>query len=163
MEGARCCRATGSTSSCTAIRTDPACRSGRTTVASGVMSPLPSRGPKSGRLCGHPSALCSSAHEHSQDISARDSGMRISCRRQFAALVFMWLGIACLAGAATPDAANNLGPYNLTFLEGGVGLTRPLAADSPALAANGSWSLTGWLQPTLEQSGDVIIAAVGGT
>jgi hypothetical protein len=89
--------------------------------------------------------------------------MAISCHRQLAAFVFMWLGIACLSGATTPEATNNLGPYNLTFLEGGVGLTRPLAADSPALAANGSWSLSGWLQPTLEQSGDVLIAAVGGT
>jgi beta-galactosidase/beta-glucuronidase len=89
--------------------------------------------------------------------------MPISYCRQFAALILMWLGTAAATAAANPDATHNLGPYNLTFLEGGIGLTRPLAADSPALAANGSWSISGWVRPTLAQSGDVIIAAVGGT
>src|SRR6186713_428516 len=51
----------------------------------------------------------------------------------------------------------NTGPYNLTFLEGGIGLSRPLAPDT----ANTSWSMAGWLRPTLQQSGDVVIAAVG--
>ena len=94
-------------------------------------------------------------------IQAKGISMATSCHRQRAALVLMWLGVATAAVAANPDVTNNLGPYNLAFLEGGVGLTRPLAADSPALAANGSWSISGWLRPTLAQSGDVIIAAVG--
>src|SRR2546429_6499504 len=68
---------------------------------------------------------------------------------------------ANIGSAAQP--ADNTGPYNLTFLEGGIGLTRPLAADNPTLAANAPWSITGWLRPTLAQSGDVIIAAVGDT
>jgi hypothetical protein len=68
---------------------------------------------------------------------------------------------ANIGWAASP--ADNTGPYNLTFLEGGIGLSRPLAADNPTLAANASWSITGWLRPTLAQSGDVIIAAVGDT
>jgi len=42
-------------------------------------------------------------------------------------------------------------------------MTRSLAPDNPALSANASWSITGWLRPTLAQSGDVVIAAVGGT
>ena len=87
--------------------------------------------------------------------------MPISHHRELAALVLIWLCAAAPAGA-TPDASNNLDPYNLTFLQGSTGLTRPLAADSPVIAANGSWSISGWLRPTLEQSGDVIIAAVGG-
>jgi hypothetical protein len=90
--------------------------------------------------------------------------MPISSHRQLAAWVSLWLlGITAAVGAAASEAVNNLGPYNLTFLEGGIGLTRPLAADSPALAANASWSISGWLRPTLQQSGDVIIAAVGAT
>lgn len=90
--------------------------------------------------------------------------MPISIRRQLATLVSMsCLGSAAAFGAAMPDPADNVGPYNLTFLEGGVGLTRPLAADSPFLTANGSWSITGWLLPGLQQPGDVIVAAVGGT
>ena len=66
---------------------------------------------------------------------------------------------ANIGSAAQP--ADNTGPYNLTCLEGGIGLTRPLAADNPTLPANVPWSITGWLRPTLAQSGDVIIAAVG--
>src|SRR5882724_6864482 len=89
--------------------------------------------------------------------------MPISCHRQLAAWVLMGLGSAAASGAPHPNPADNLGPYNLTFLEGGVGLTRPLAADSPVLAANGAWSISGWLRPALAQPGDVIIAAVGGT
>ncbi|MFL6601448.1 MAG: glycosyl hydrolase 2 galactose-binding domain-containing protein [Steroidobacteraceae bacterium] len=87
--------------------------------------------------------------------------MPLSSHRQLAALVSIWL-CAGAPAAATAQATNNLGPYNLTFLEGGIGLTRPLAANSPAIAANGPWSISGWLRPKLAQPGDVIIAAVGG-
>jgi hypothetical protein len=86
--------------------------------------------------------------------------MLLSFRRRLA-----FSPVVCALSATTALAADqitNSGPYNLTFLEGGVGLTRPLAADNPTLAANASWSITGWLRPTLEQSGDVVIAAVGG-
>lgn len=86
--------------------------------------------------------------------------MRLSFGRRLASLLVVGLYGATAAGASTPV---NSGPYNLTFLEGGVGLNRLLAADDPALAANASWSITGWLRPTLQQSGDVVIAAVGGT
>ncbi len=60
-------------------------------------------------------------------------------------------------------AADDLGPYNLTFLEGGVGLTRALATGSPSLAANASWSMSAWLRPAMAQAGDVFVAAVGST
>ena len=48
---------------------------------------------------------------------------------------------ANISSAAQP--ADNTGPYNLTFLEGGIGLTRPLATDNPTLQANVPWSITG--------------------
>src|SRR6266702_4022009 len=163
MAFAPCCRAIGSTSSCMAIQTVPACLSGLTMAASGPISPSRRRDPKYARRCGHPSALSCSVRRHLLGFSARNRSMPISWRQQLAALVLMWLGSAAAYGAAPPGPADNLGPYNLTFLEGGVGLTRPLAADSPALAANGAWSISGWLRPALAQPGDVIIAAVGGT
>ena len=71
---------------------------------------------------------------------------------------------ALLVSANTAPAVEpgtNTGPYNLTFLEGGVGLNRALATDNPALSANAPWSITGWLRPTLQQPGDVVIAAMG--
>jgi Concanavalin A-like lectin/glucanases superfamily len=83
--------------------------------------------------------------------------MLCSFRRQFVLIVCAWVA----TNAACP--ADNSGPYNLTFLEGGIGMSRPLAADNPTLPANASWSITGWVRPTLGQSGDVVVAAVGDT
>jgi len=55
----------------------------------------------------------------------------------------------------------NFGPYNVTALEGSIGMERPL---SGALAAPGAaWSLSGWMRWTRRQSGAVIVAAVGDT
>ena len=74
--------------------------------------------------------------------------------------------VACVVSAATAiaaDPAANTGPYNLTFLQGGIGLSRPLASDNPTLPGNAPWSIAGWLRPTLGQSGDVVVAAVGDT
>lgn len=76
--------------------------------------------------------------------------------------VLLLVAILVSANTATAtETGTNTGPYNLTFLEGGIGLSRTLAADNPALPANASWSFTGWLRPTLEQHGDVVVAALG--
>src|SRR3569832_1643193 len=83
--------------------------------------------------------------------------MLCSLRRQFVLIACAW-GVTSAQGAA-----DSSGPYNLTFLEGGIGMSRPLGAGNPTLAANASWSITGWLRPTLGQSGEVVIAAVGDT
>jgi beta-galactosidase/beta-glucuronidase len=69
------------------------------------------------------------------------------------------LSLAATGGAS--DAAVNLGPYNVTFLEGGIGLARPLAAGSNAVLAAVSWSMTGWMSAVRLQPGEVIVAAVG--
>jgi hypothetical protein len=61
-------------------------------------------------------------------------------------------------GAAAPAA--NLGPYNVTFLDGGVGLMRPLAETGP-VAAGAPWSITGWLRTAHVRAGEVIVAAIG--
>src|SRR6202051_4814683 len=70
----------------------------------------------------------------------------------------LWL-VAVLAQAAGPSL--NLGPSNVTALEGGVGIIRPLAARSSVSAAAAPWSMTGWLRWTRRQSGELVVAAVG--
>jgi hypothetical protein len=55
----------------------------------------------------------------------------------------------------------NFGPYNVTFLGGGVGLSNPLAPDSPVLQAAGAWSMSGWLRADRSSDAPVIVAALG--
>src|SRR5215469_954094 len=74
------------------------------------------------------------------------------------------LAAACMtsSSAATgPQGADNFGPYNSTFLEGGIGQSRPLASDAPLLAPGAPWSLSGWMRLTVPATGTVVIAAVG--
>ncbi|MEP6885998.1 MAG: LamG-like jellyroll fold domain-containing protein [Gammaproteobacteria bacterium] len=66
-----------------------------------------------------------------------------------------------LPAAAVVATDGNLGPYNVKILEGGVGLTRPLAADSPLAAGGTSWSLSGWLSLSRRMPGSAVIAAIG--
>ncbi len=71
-------------------------------------------------------------------------------------------GTALLSGIALADAASlNVGPYNDSFLEGGIGVTRTLPAVTSAVADDGAWSLSGWIAPVRVQSGAVIVAAMG--
>ncbi len=51
----------------------------------------------------------------------------------------------------------------MTFLEGGIGMARPLGTGSNAAAAGLPWSMTGWMRSSHRQSGTVLIAAVGVT
>ena len=48
------------------------------------------------------------------------------------------------AADAPADPSLNLGPYNVTALEGGIGIIRPLAAGSILTAAGAPWSMSGW-------------------
>jgi hypothetical protein len=63
--------------------------------------------------------------------------------------------------AADPISAGGPGPYNLTFLQGGVGMTRALPADAPLLKAGAPWSISGWIRSEAPQPGPVMLAAVG--
>ncbi len=63
--------------------------------------------------------------------------------------------------AAPPQGTQNFGPYNSTFLEGGIGQSRPLADDSSVLAADAQWSLSGWIRLTLPLEGTVVIGGIG--
>ena len=75
---------------------------------------------------------------------------------------FLLLPLLLCAGntlAATLAPTENFGPYNVTFLQGGTGVQRALAADAPILAAQAPWSLSGWLQPTA--TADAVLVSVG--
>ncbi|MGA2190340.1 MAG: LamG-like jellyroll fold domain-containing protein [Steroidobacteraceae bacterium] len=84
---------------------------------------------------------------------------RTSRRWWFAILCAPALSLA--ADGAAPETGPNLGPYNATFLEGGIGIDRPLAAGSELVAAAASWSITGWISTVRREPGVVIVAAVG--
>ena len=77
--------------------------------------------------------------------------------RTLAMLSLAWIGGA-LAGTIEPGTS---GPYNLTILQGGIGMTRTLPADTPILRAGAPWSITSWIKIDVPESGPVILAAVG--
>lgn len=81
------------------------------------------------------------------------------------AIVFVLLNVYVASAfpifAANSD--NNSGPYNVTILEGGEGLSRKLATDSAPLAADSPWSMTGWVYPRRTQSEFVPLLVVGTT
>ena len=58
---------------------------------------------------------------------------------------------------------SNFGPYNVTFLEGSVGLSNPLSPDAPVLKAGAAWSMSGWLRTERPADASIIIAALGDT
>lgn len=55
----------------------------------------------------------------------------------------------------------NIGPYNATFLGGGVGLRQPLPSGASVLGAGAAWSMSGWVRVDRWPSGAAIIAALG--
>jgi len=74
------------------------------------------------------------------------------------------LAVFALAWAGAVQAQTGpgtLGPYNLTILQGGVGMTRTLAADTPLLAAGAPWSMSGWIKVDVPQAGPVVVAGLG--
>jgi len=78
------------------------------------------------------------------------------------ALLLQWLPLAGTAQSPPPPrSTDNFGPYNVTFLQGGVGESRRLAADTPVVAAGAAWSLTGWIRLTSPQAGTVIVGGIG--
>ena len=68
---------------------------------------------------------------------------------------------ATASAAAVLGATTNFGPYNATFLDGGVGETRALSERAAPLAADAPWSITGWLRIAHRQPGRAIVSAVG--
>lgn len=68
---------------------------------------------------------------------------------------------SALAQVAIRD--DNSGPYNVTILEGGEGLTRKLAPSTANLDAGAPWSMTGWVNPKRVQAGPAVVFAIGDT
>jgi hypothetical protein len=83
----------------------------------------------------------------------------------------LWICAAALAaaraadsGAATPVAGpadDLIGPYNARFLQGGVGIERRIAADSPLLGAGAAWSITSWIRIEVADARSVVVASLG--
>jgi glycosyl hydrolase family 2/Ig-like domain-containing protein/concanavalin A-like lectin/glucanase superfamily protein len=69
--------------------------------------------------------------------------------------------LACIGHAADTAPPGTSGPYNLTILQGGIGMTRTLPADTAILRADTPWSITSWVKVDVAQSGPVILAAIG--
>jgi hypothetical protein len=66
-----------------------------------------------------------------------------------------------LVSAVPISAADNSGPYNLTILEGGEGVSRNLPPDFPALAAGNAWSISAWINPRRTQPEFTPLLAMG--
>jgi hypothetical protein len=57
------------------------------------------------------------------------------------------LGATAAVGAEqAPSSTANFGPYNVTVLKGGVGLTETLAPNASVIEAGATWSLSSWLR-----------------
>ncbi len=65
------------------------------------------------------------------------------------------------ADTAVAPAAGTAGPYNITALQGGIGMVRSLPADTSILHAGAAWSITSWVRIDLAQQGPVMLAAIG--
>ena len=77
-----------------------------------------------------------------------------------AGLVLAVALVASVGDAATP-ATSNFGPYHAVFLEGGVGLARPLSEAAAPVAAGAPWTISGWVRIEHALDGRRIIAALG--
>jgi hypothetical protein len=79
--------------------------------------------------------------------------------RVLAALcLYLCMSDARADGAAPAGAA---GPYNVTLLQGGIGLARTLPADSSFLREGAAWSMTGWVRIDVPQAGEVALVSLG--
>ncbi len=71
---------------------------------------------------------------------------------------------ALLATATTATLAGvptNGGPYNATFLTGGIGIERNLENADALVAANVPYSIAAWVRPDARQAGEVVLVALG--
>ncbi len=60
-----------------------------------------------------------------------------------------------------PLVGQNFGPYNDVFLDGGMGVVRPLSPDNILLKAGQPFSIAGWINPARIKQGRVVIASIG--
>jgi hypothetical protein len=72
----------------------------------------------------------------------------------------LWL-ICCVAARAEPAPPDALGPYNVTILQGGIGMQRALRPDTPLAKAGAHWTLSSWVKLDRAPDAAVTIAAFG--
>jgi hypothetical protein len=75
-----------------------------------------------------------------------------------------WLLMLGVAAAAIPAMANvpdQAGPYNATFLAGGIGESNDLPTDSAIGQAGHPFTLSTWVNPVERQDGTVVLIALG--
>ena len=77
-------------------------------------------------------------------------------------MIALGLITSSLIGATpTTAAVPNGGPYNASFLEGGVGIQRELPTTAPLLAAGSPYTMSAWVRPDRAQPNWVALIALG--
>ena len=84
-----------------------------------------------------------------------------SCKRVCASLTILFALHSLSAPAQVAVRDDHSGPYNVTILEGGEGLTRKLEPGTASLEANAAWSMSGWVNAKRKQPGVVLLLSVG--
>ncbi|UVO50563.1 glycoside hydrolase family 2 [Sphingomonas sp. SUN019] len=77
---------------------------------------------------------------------------------------FRHLTTALLATVAAPALAGvpeGAGPYNATFLPGGIGIERPLPNADALVSAGAAYSISTWVRADARQTGTVTLVALG--
>jgi beta-galactosidase/beta-glucuronidase len=78
--------------------------------------------------------------------------------RRTALTLLLACAFAARAAAAVPE---NGGPYNATFLEGGIGIERELKGAERLVAAGAPFRISAWVRPDAQQEGSVVLVALG--
>ena len=83
-------------------------------------------------------------------------------RAQFCASLTILLALLSTSALSqVPLRDDHSGPYNVTILEGGEGLTRKLEPGTASIEANGAWSMSGWVNPRRAHGGVSLLLSVG--
>jgi hypothetical protein len=91
-------------------------------------------------------------------VSTRNRYLGVTYVASLAGL--LWIPPA-ITRASPIGAAGTSGPYNVTVLQGGIGMTRTLPADTPVLHPGAPWSITSWIKVDVPQNDEVVLAAIG--
>ena len=71
------------------------------------------------------------------------------------------LAALALAGAASAAVPDQGGPYNVSILEGGVGVERDLKAADAVLGAARPFTMAAWVRPDAERKGEIVLIGAG--
>ena len=80
----------------------------------------------------------------------------------FSKLLLAGAPLLPLAATAQQVAGpTNVGPYNAAFLEGGIGIDRPLERAEALVAAGAPYTISAWVKPEARQPGEAVLVALG--